>query len=116
MRVVLLALLLLPFSIAIKCMVGAGTTKDNVVTSQGDCTDVVKYCYTLDSTLVGVHSITKSCDVGTTFCGKGVGDSAYNGVLGQGTVFCCQGDYCNPASSTSLLMTVLAAAAAFLWH
>ncbi|GMT02230.1 hypothetical protein PENTCL1PPCAC_24404 [Pristionchus entomophagus] len=112
MKFVLLALLSLPAAMALKCNIGGGTTWDNVKANSVDVKDTAKYCYTFDGKLLNQPIITKDADIGNVFCEAAKTTQIDNKVLGMGTLICCSGDDCNPASSASILMTVLTAAVA----
>ncbi|GMS99379.1 hypothetical protein PENTCL1PPCAC_21554, partial [Pristionchus entomophagus] len=109
-RVVLLVLLTLTASMAIKCYYSMSVNGNDYGTARiVDCDEIVKYCYTLD---LPDHSTMKDCGMSIICKQEGYNDVPFMGA----TAKCCTGDYCNSAARSSLLLTVLAAAAAaFHW-
>ncbi|GMS99375.1 hypothetical protein PENTCL1PPCAC_21550, partial [Pristionchus entomophagus] len=105
-RVVLLVLLTLPASMAIECISSQTLNGDDLYVQKVVCRDSVKYCYSLY--LQDQHLTDKGCGI-KSVC-KTEGDN-YVDVLNE-TAKCCSGDLCNTAARSSLVLTVLAAAAA----
>ncbi|GMS90187.1 hypothetical protein PENTCL1PPCAC_12362, partial [Pristionchus entomophagus] len=97
-----------PAIFTFECFTGV-SVNNNGAFIPTSCLAGEQYCFTMDVTLLGVHTVTRSCDPGFICKGEGLFDQY------GGHIFCCRGKDCNSASRMSLLMTILAAAAA-IWQ
>ncbi|GMS93141.1 hypothetical protein PENTCL1PPCAC_15316 [Pristionchus entomophagus] len=110
MRFVVFIVLAIPYSIALQC-ISSGTENGTGGEQQKTCADSAKFCYTLDQSLNGTQIQQKGCSDNSTCSDVGTFDRPDL----NGTVTCCTTELCNPAAPVSLLITVLAAAAAACW-
>ncbi|GMS90189.1 hypothetical protein PENTCL1PPCAC_12364, partial [Pristionchus entomophagus] len=111
MHLSLLVLLSVPVALALDCYQGMTMSGKGAFGSSACLDTKAQYCFTSEVTapILGVKTVVKACDSGD-IC-KDVGKITATDGSGLVTT-CCKGNDCNPASSISLLMTILAAAAA----